>query len=213
MTTDACIQLTKNMEQQSRTGALAGFAGYLTRPIGGWIFSRQQGVSLPGDLRPILAVGPNLDLAEKSANKAMEAAQKVADARAAEQKKLNDEMASIEAAGTACTPNKTCEAKCKSGDGFSCVVVAVKLWHSNPPKLAEAKATMQKGCEAGVQRACNSVPQIDADIQQAAAQVEGLWGGVTEVGDDLAQKYHLVSVAQQVATPRLLMNVGSSSVP
>jgi hypothetical protein len=206
---DVCIQAMKSVEAQSRVGALAGLAGYLTQPVASWIFSRSQGVNLPLNLQPILAAGPNLDLAEKAANKAMEEAQKVADANALKQKQLNDEMAQIETATTACTPSGTCGAKCNAGDGFSCVPAAVKLWKSSPPRLTEARAAMQKGCDAGVQRACNGVPQIDAEVQQAAAQVNGLWADVTDAGDDLAGKYHMVSNVTKMAasSPRLARDV------
>jgi hypothetical protein len=206
---DVCIQYMKTLDAQSHVGALAGLAGYLTQPIAGWIFSRSQGVNLPLNLQPFLAAGPNLDLAEKAANKAMEAAQQVADANAMQQKKMNDEMATIEAATTACTPSGTCGSKCASGDAPSCVAHATKLWKSTPPKMQEARAAMQKGCDGGLQTACGNVGQIDAAIQQAAAQVNGLWSDVTDAGDDLAGKYHMVTNVTKMAasSPRLARDV------
>jgi hypothetical protein len=67
---------------------------------------------------------------------------------------------------------------------------------------------MQKGCDAGVQTACATVAQIDGDMQNAAAQVEGLWQGVVDAGDDLAQKYHQTSMVTKMAnTPRMQRSV------
>jgi hypothetical protein len=205
---DACFTAIKTLGPRSATGAAAGLADYLVDPVGSYIFAHvEHGTPLPMDLRPILKIGPDLDLAEKAASQATDEAQKVADARAAAQQGHNAEMASIEAAGTACTPSGTCAARCASGDGPSCVVHATKLWRSTPPKLAEARAAMQAGCDAGLQTACTGVSQIDGDIQQARMTVESLWSGVTDAGDDLATKMHMVTVAQQVGTPRLRMNL------
>jgi hypothetical protein len=211
----ACFSAIKTLEHQSKVGTLAGLAGYLIEPLGPSIFSHvEHGGPLPLDLTPLLVAGQDLALAEKSAAQAMVEAQKVADAGAAQQTALNTEMASIEAAGTACAPTGTCESKCNAGDGPSCVVLAVKLWKSTPPRLAEAKVTMQKGCDAGLQRACNGVVQIDGERQQAVAQVDGLWAGVTEVGDDLAQKYRLVSNVSKMAasSPHLQRDVQKMQV-
>jgi hypothetical protein len=46
---------------------------------------------------------------------------------------------------------------------------------------------------------------VEQAIQQAAAQVEGLWNGVVDAGDDLAGKYHMVSNVTKMAgsSPRL----------
>jgi hypothetical protein len=211
--TDVCIRYTKTLDPKSPVGAFAGLAGYLTQPLASLIFSRSQGVNVLNtmNLQPILRVGPNLDLAEKAANKAMEEARKVADARAEQQKVMDAEAQAISVATDDCAKNEpACKAKCDNDkDGNYCLAWAVRLRNNRTPKLVDARAYFQKSCDAGNQHGCGSIAGVDQQIQAAAAQVEGLWGGVAEVGDDLAAKYHMVSSLAKMAvnSPRLQRDV------
>ncbi|MGH7296276.1 MAG: hypothetical protein ACRELB_15155, partial [Polyangiaceae bacterium] len=212
---NTCFQAVKNVEAQSKVGALAGLAGYLTQQVAPWVFSRSEGVNLPLNLQPILAVAPNLDLAEKAANKSMEEAQKVADARDAQQKQMDAEAQAISAATNDCAKSEpACKAKCDhDNDGNYCLAWAVRLRNSKTPKLTYARAYFQKACDAGNQHGCGSIAGVDQQIQNAAAQVEGLWGNVTDAGDDLAQKYHQVTMVTKMAnTPRMQAAVQKMTV-
>jgi hypothetical protein len=206
---DACIQVAQNMEAQSKTGMLAGLAGYLAGPVGSWVFSRSHGMQLPLNLQPILKVGPDLDFAEQAVAKAMEAAQAAAAARAAQQTAKDAESQAINNAASACNATPTnCRNKCDSAnDGPSCFAWGAGLQQANPPKLADARTYYVKACNVGLQTGCAAVSNVDKLLAQAAAQVDSAWGDVTDAGDDLATKMHMVTVAQQVGTARLVRNL------
>ena len=141
----------------------------------------------------------NVALAEKLIARAKEQAQAAAGALAKRQTQMQVESSVIQAATTACTPTPgACEAKCKSGDGPSCVTWATRLWRSAPPRLAEARAAMQRGCDAGTLTACATVPQVDADLQTATAKMDELWGSVADAGDEIAHKKYEAQFARSM---------------
>jgi hypothetical protein len=184
-----CLQGVKDLEGHLPVGAHAGLAGYLTQPVAAYVYSHRQGAGLPMDLSPILAVEPNLDVAEKAAHQAMDEAQHVADARAEKQKKIDAEAADIDAATKACAASEgTCKSRCDKGEATYCLVWALRLRDAKSPRLSDARAACQKACDAGLQSACNTIADIEQRIQSATAQVENLWSSVVEVGDDLTQK-------------------------
>jgi hypothetical protein len=157
--------------------------------------------------------GPaDLDKAEAIANDALKAAQADADKAAAEQKaaadrkhQLESETQGITDAAKACETKPTdCRMKCETAkDGPSCFAWGANLQSENPPKLAEARTYYQRACDAGLQSGCAAVANADKLIAEAMGSVDAAWNDIVSVGDDLAQKYHLVTVAQSVGTPRL----------
>ncbi len=207
-----CLVDIPNMAKTAPVGAYAGAALYLTRHVmshhrdqsGRW-FPLSNGVPNPQE---ITATEPEVAGAERGAAKAMEEAQKVLDARAEQQRKMDAEAQSISDATTACSSNESaCKSRCDKEPMF-CLAWAVRLRNARPPKLNDAKTYMQKGCTGGVLHACAAIAGIDQQIQQAAAEVESLWSAVTEAGDDLTQKRHQVTMVSQMANnPRLMQSV------
>jgi hypothetical protein len=196
MQKDECVRLADGDAAKSKVGALAGLAAYFAHRVNpqmvdSWVLQREDEVAL----------------AEKAAKKAMQEAQKVATARAEQQSKMSFEDGDIEGAHRQCAAKPAlCKDKCNSGDGASCVVWGMTLWDNKPPKLADARAVMVKGCNAGMQTACSYIPKIDADLQGVTAKANDLWNDVVEIGDDLAQKHHQAEMVRQIAaTPRNLI--------
>ncbi|HWD24758.1 MAG TPA: hypothetical protein VG368_04785 [Acidimicrobiales bacterium] len=195
--TEICINAAKEAEKVSKVGAYAGLAAYLAdqvnpRMVYTWILQNEH------DVRD----------GEMLAKRAMEEAQKVVDARAAQERTMNAEVQAISAATDDCSKNEAgCKTKCDhDNDGSYCLAWAVRLRNAKTPKLADARAYFQKACDAGNQHGCVSVPGIDQQVQEAAAQVDRLWSDVTALGDDLAQKHHQAAMVRQIAnTPRNML--------
>jgi len=166
-------------EHMTNLGAMLAIANNLSRSAGmfmtndPWVIEHEWHVTF----------------AEKVVAEAHEQAQAVPAEVARRKQQMQAEMASIEAATTACTPAGPCKAKCDGGDGPSCVAWGNRLWQGSRdvrPKLPEARAAMSRACEAGIQTGCEAIPQIDVDIRAVAAKVDELWGSVQAVGDDIA---------------------------
>ena len=130
-----------------------------------------------------------------------------AEQRAAADRKhqLESETQGITDAAKACETKPTdCKTKCETAkDGASCFAWAANLKAEDPPKLTEARTYYQRACDAGLQSGCAGVANADKLIGEAMGQVDTAWNDLAAVGDDLAQKYYLVKVAQTVNTPRL----------
>jgi hypothetical protein len=201
-----CFESTKGFEQQSKTGALSGLAGYLTQPLAGYIFARAYGSSLPMDLRPILQEEVDVTFAEGLVKQAMDEAQKVADARAERQKKLDEQGTALAASADSCVANEAaCKSRCEKGEPMFCSAWAVRLRNARPPKLADARRYFQRACDGDVLHACDAIPGVDEQIQRATARMESLWGAVVAVGDDLTQKVFAAEKLEKVATaPHLI---------
>jgi hypothetical protein len=129
-----------------------------------------------------------------AAREQADAQQRAADvtaARLADQRaRLQNQAPAVQAATAACDANPSaCKTKCDgAGDGPSCFAWATRLWKKTaPPKLADARTTMQRGCDSGTQAACDALLYIDTDIQTAennAREADQLWnssGGVADV--------------------------------
>jgi len=196
-----CQSNEQGLEPLTKTGALAGYADYLTEPLAGFIFSRAHGASLPLDLRPILAAEDDVALAETMAKQAMDAAQQVADRHAEEQRKLAAENEATSAAQDACARDQpACKAKCDAGkEGNYCFAWAVRLRTGTTPKLADARVYFQKACDAGTVSGCAALPGIDQQLQAGAANAETFWASLAEIADDLTQKEYAAQKLAQVA--------------
>jgi hypothetical protein len=196
----------QRLVQLSATGAYAGGAHYLIARLEKFLYLLQRygRIGVSENLDPVLTVtDEDLDLAETFATSAKAEAQKVVDARAEKQRQMDAEMAAITEAMTACDSNPSaCKSKCDVDKApNSCFAMAVRL--RNARKVVDARPYVVKACDGGVQNACVALPNIDKEIEQATAQVDGLWAEIVSAGDDLAQKYHQVSVAASLNTPRL----------
>lgn len=184
-----CVTLAKNIETQSTVAGLAGLAAYLAnrvspRMVFTWINQNE----------------PDVALAETLAKRALAEAQKVADAHAQRQARLLDESGEVDGATRLCNVKPAlCESRCQSGDGPACVAWGSRLWNGPSPKLADARAAMSKGCDAGTETACSYLPQIDADIRAAQVKTDGLWDEVKRVGDDIAVKRFQVDFVRKYA--------------
>jgi hypothetical protein len=218
----ACLDHAKTLEAKSRTGSRAGVADFLTKPLAPILFSHSHGVMVgDADAMTILQVESDVGLAETAAQEAGAEAQKVADARASTQKKIDDEGPAVGAAADACAKDEQgCKSKCDGGDAAYCVAWAARLRNAKPPKLTEAQTYFQKACDAGMQRGCMSIPGVLQQIADVQAKVENLWGSVVEVGDDLAQKRHAATLLAQVASRpsqlrdlRQIQLVNAASIP
>jgi len=204
------IACARQLESHSKTGALIGLADAVLHPVPTYLPSWKRAAFLPRDLRPILGIENDLPVAEDLVKKAGQEAQRVADARAEQQKKLDAEAPAISDAAEACAKNESaCKAKCDTGkDGYSCLAWAAKLRNARPPKLADAKSYIQKSCNAGVQHGCTAIPIVDKQIQDASAEVESLWSYVRSAGDDLTLKRHQTGIVATMANrPHLKVQV------
>ena len=197
-----CVAASKKLEATSKVGAWVGLADYAVQSLNHYYIARANGSAVGNAVvQLILQTEPNVAAAEDLVKRAMAEAQREVDARIVERAKEKMEEEAIGAAMTECNSNVApCKTKCDGGDAASCVVVATRLREAR--KLLDAKTVMQKGCDAGMKTACESVAQIDSDIQTAAARVESSWVELTGVGDDLAVKRHMVTVAVKLYSDR-----------
>ncbi len=114
------------------------------------------------------------------------AAEKVA-ALADSQAKGQAQAGVVQAAVTACDASPaSCKTKCDGGDGPSCFAWATRL-RKVPATLADAKAPMQKACDAGTVVACSSMPRLDADIQAGVRDADALWETVQQAADKITE--------------------------
>lgn len=204
---DACLDHAKALEARSRTGARAGVAAYLTKPLGALIFSRSYGVMVgDADVPTILKLEPDIALADTAANEAGQAAQQAVDARAERQRKIDEEGPAVGAAADACAKDESaCKAKCDKGDGAYCVAWAARLRNAKPPKLEDARTYFQKACDAGVQHGCMSIPNLLQQMADAQAKVERLWTDVTVTADELTLRTFRTQNAAKTGTrPKVL---------
>jgi len=197
-----CLAKEKEMAARSKTGALAGEAELLVHQtamqIGGW----SRGVS-PYNTPLVVPSDDDLAQAEDLAKQAKDAAQQAVDARgaaqAAQQAKAQQEKDAVAAAQSACGLNPgICKTKCDGGDMASC-----EVWGNFQTKAGGnagvARAALAKACDGGLPSACAQVQGLDAMAQQQAAQIDGLWSAVVEVGDDLVQKTFAAEKLAKVA--------------
>jgi len=185
-----CTNMATPLLATSKVGANAGLAANLA--------ARVRAGMKPTE---ISALEGDVTYAEKVAARAMDEAQKIAAVHAEEQKKMDAEAQPISDATTACTSNEpACKGRCDKGEMLYCLAWAVRLENAKPPRLQEARAVFQKSCDGGVQHACASIAPVDQQIQAAAAQVDGLWREVTDVGDNLATKHHQTEMFARMAT-------------
>ena len=206
---NVCVERAKTLAQtRSSVGASVGLAGYLLQMA--TEANRQQ----PN----IHNFEQYLQVAEELVDRATIEAQKAADARVAqerkaqdaqeaqdrEQREIADERTKVDAASKACDQSgpAACQKKCDAGDLPTCWTLAASL--STNHKLREAKALYEKTCSAGFVLSCKAIRVVDQDIQNEAARLDSLWSDVASVGDELAQKRHVTTIAAQMAAnPRL----------
>lgn len=175
---ETCVQLAGTFQSQSKVGSLAGLAVNLAK--------RVDAGQTPDMNRQFI------EEAEKLAKRALDEAGAPAakQAQADAQKAANAaENEMLKGAIAQCTADlKACKSKCDSGDGVACSVLAAQA--NQDGKLVEAQALATKGCKLGAQAACRVSEKI-------SAQLNGLWGEVQEVGDDLVVKtYQTTMVAK-----------------
>ncbi len=198
----ACMTAAKTLEAQSKVGALAGEAYLLVRGIAAEAAPATRGANMT---RPLdLPTAENLAAAEDLAKQAKDEAQHAVDARAAAaaaaQQNAQQEKAAVDAAQNACSLNTSlCKTRCDSGDAAAC-----EFWGTFNLKAggnaAAGRTALAKACDTGsMPNACATVRGMDAMLQQAAAQVDGLWANLAEIADDLTQKVYAAEKLAQVA--------------
>jgi len=209
----SCLETAKSLEVQSRTGALAGQADLLTREIAAQVSGWSHGVGTTGPV--VVPSVADVGLAEQVAKQAKEVAQQVADARAAaaaqREGRIKLEQGLLYSADADCQahPGSYCDKKCAGGDGSYCVAVGRRGLRARPPRFSDARADMQKACDAGVLSGCDLVGQVDADAQADATAAREAWRGVQEIGDDIATKNYQADFALRVSpTVRNLAAIG-----
>jgi hypothetical protein len=209
-----CMAAFEDGKQVSLVGALAGGAYYLTQPLAAITARTARRTVLkdstgkvvytaapppPPDLGQIFAAMPDLVLAEDYVKQATEEAKRTADAREVQKNVLEVEVATLNDARKACDQSQTaCRGRCDK-EPMYCLAMAGVLWDMKPRRLPDAKTFTQRACDAKIQTACIFIAEIDREIQQAASQVEGLWSGVTQAGDDLVQKRHVAENLAKIA--------------
>ena len=153
---------------------------------------------------------PDLDTLEQHVEAALvaakAAAEKVAGAQA-QQDAANAQREAEKAAEEDCASDAAkCQADCKATPASdNCWRLAVLITAGDPrvSKVGGNSMAFAIGnCKAGNQRGCTIADKIDSQMR---TQVSDGWSQVTEVGDDLVQKQHLVDVARKWgnAQPRL----------
>jgi len=200
---EACVRWMHENEAQSKVGAWSGFAIYATNSLVrymGFNMVRPPGSppwTLPPDVGPILAAEENVAMAEALVKQAIDEAHHVADTRQEQLAKVEQERPVIAEADAACKRDEgACKARCDKGELPFCYAWSDRLQATKPPRLLDAKAALQRACDGSLASACLVAPNVDLLLQQAAAQVEQLWRGAAEAGDELAQR---TFVAENVA--------------
>jgi len=133
--------------------------------------------------------------------------QKIADYNAARQAdadrlaKMKDEQGPIEQAKADCGAHSIdyCKTKCAGSGALYCFAYGLGLWHSQPPKLTEARAAMQTACDAGSPSGCYAMHQIDADVQQAAQDADNWWSPVESSADEIANANYASDLTLRVS--------------
>jgi hypothetical protein len=106
-------------------------------------------------------------------------------------------MQALSVAAAACAKDTAaCTLRCDKEPAY-CTAWAARLRDSKPQRLTDAKAYLQKACDAGSQLACSFIPEAEQQIQQAAAEVHDLWQAVERVANDIAEKRWMIQYARQ----------------
>lgn len=140
----------------------------------------------------------DLDEAESKLVHVEELAQKMGPIR---KKALAEQKATV-AAAEECETNRTpCKSRCdKDNDLPACIAYGVALY-TEDKKYDEAKPYLKKACDQNYGPACNLLKDVDKveaeEKKNATAKVDAAWSALTTIGDDLATKKFLHSVASQ----------------
>lgn len=134
------------------------------------------------------------------------AAEKIADAKA-QQEAVKAQQETERAAEEECANDAAkCQADCTADLASDrCWQLAVLIANGDPrvsKMKGDAFVIATANCKARNQSGCTIADKIDSQVH---AQLDSAWSQVTDVGDDLVQKQHLVAIAKQwgSAQPRL----------